>query len=559
MNKTTHTPHWHRGLHAVHFAFVSGLIAVTFLGSLGLSVLSPLWIKQADAAVSSFSANSFWNTQVPSYTGLHPDSAALVADVVRQASQYGASVVRDGAAAPVYVADAGASTAQVVPYDCGSGIPPGLAAQWQAVPVPFFAVPSSGAAATMVVFQPSSGSVWEFGHMRNISGQWQACTGGKTSTASDGVFASPYGISTSGLAALSGQLGLQEIKANEINHAIGLNLLQSSGLVWPATQAGGGVAGTPPMGMRFRLDPSVNISSLGLNSVGQAIARAAQTYGFVVWNSAGTVGVTAENPISLTTRGLPDPYASLGNPLANFPWDRLQALPADYGQSVDAPAITQFTVSQSTVKPDTRVTLSWQATSVNRCTIPTVADNLPASGSTLTLPLKTSNIFVLRCGGPGGIASSQVSVTVSGTVTNDPPPVLPPAVTIEQPYSGYANILPELMSGEATEQVYKVVYYEQESYLYETAKPPFALNTSQLDNGKHTIDARVYYRDGRTEQKSAAITVNNSPEILFATTQSSLIKAPESIPPAIGIPALLLIMAFMSAGSWWGWKKSHLA
>lgn len=559
MKDHIHLPHWHRGLHAIHFAFVSGLIAVTFLGTLGLSVLSPLWVKEADAAVSSFSSSSFWNTQIPSYTGLHTGSTALVSDVVRQVAHYGTATITGSGSAPVYVADAGATTTTVIPYDCGSGIPAGLAAQWQAVPIPFFAVPSTGSNPMMVVYQPSSGGVWEFGHMRSVSGQWEACTGGRTSTVSDGVFASPYGISTSGLSALSGQIGLQEIQAGEINHVMGLNLPESSGSVWPASQAGNGISGTPPMGMRFRLDPSLDVSSLGLSSAGRAIARAAQTYGFVVWNSGATVGVTAENPISLTTRGLPNPYGSLGNPLAGFPWDKLQALPADYGQSVDAPAITKFTVSQSAVKQDTRVTLTWQATSVNRCTIPTVADNLPASGSTLTLPLKTSNIFVLRCGGPGGVASSQVSVTVSAITTNDPAPVMIPATIIDQPYSGYANILPDLMAGEATEQVYKVVYYNQENYLYETAKPPFALDTSRMDNGRYTIQAHIYYRAGQIQQKSAGITVNNSPEVLFATTQSTVIKAPESIPPAIGVPALLLIMAVMSAGSWWGWKRSHLA
>jgi len=533
---------------------------LTLLATFSFSAFSPALVKHADAAVSSFSSSSFWNTQVPTFTGLHPDSSALVADIVRQVNQYGSSVIKDTGASPVYIAEPGATTTTVVPYDCGSGIPAGLAAQWLSVPIPFFAVPSGGANPMMVVFQPSSGGVWEFGHMRNISGQWQACTGGRTSSVSDGVFSSPFGISTSGLSALSGQIGMDELKAGEINHAIGLNLPQSGGLVWPATQPGAGIFGTPSMGLRLRLDPSVSVSSLGLSSAGQAIARAAQTYGFVVWNSAGTVGVTAENPISLTTRGLSNPYTSIlsGNPLSNFPWDKLQALPADYGQLADAPAITQFSASQTTVGLNGKVTLTWQASSVNRCTIPSLADNLPASGSTMTLPLKTSTVFVLRCGGPAGTASSQVSVTVTTTVVNDEAPTLTPAIIIDQPYSGYANILPDLMSAEAAEQVYKVVYYEQENYLFETAKPPFALNTSRLDNGKHTIKARIYYRDGRTEEKQAGITINNSPETLFATTQSSLIKAPVSIPPLWGAIGLFLVLSVMVAGSWWGYHKAHL-
>ena len=554
------TQNWHRGIHAIHFAFLNGLIVTTLIGSFVVTILSPAMIKHADAAVSSFSSSSFWNSTVPTYTGLHPNSAALVSDVTRQVNQFGTSVIKDVGSSPIYVAEPGAPIVSVIPWDCGNGIPPGLAGQWQSVPIPFFAVPSAGANPTMVVYQPSNATVWEFGHMRNISGQWQACTGGRTSTTSDGVFPSPYGISSSGLAALGGQIGIDEFRLGEINHAIGLNLPQSNSVVWPATQSAGTVAGTPAMGMRFRLDPSVNIGSLGLSTAGQMIARAAQTYGFVVWNSGSSVGVTAENPVSLTSRGLENPYNAVmsGNPLSGFPWDKLQALPTDYGQSVDAPAVTRFTTSQASVNPDDRVTLTWQANNVNRCTIPGIADNLPASGSTLTPALKTSIVYVIRCGGPAGTASSQVTVTVSRITTNDPVPDLAPGVIIDQPYSGYANILPELMSGESAEMVYKVVYYEKESYLFETAKPPFALNTSRMDNGTYDINARIYYRDGRINEKTAQISVNNSPEILFATTQSSLIKAPASIPRLWGIAGLLVIMTVMALGSWWGYHKAHL-
>src|SRR5690349_214151 len=164
-------PHWHRAVHAVHFGFMSGLIATTFLGSLAVTVLSPLWVQPADAAVSSFSGGGFWNSQLPGYTSLDSNSANIVANINQQVSQYGASFTKDSSASPVYIAEPNAPTVTVVPWDCGNGIPAGLAQQWSAVPIPFFAVPSANANAQMVVQQPSSGTVWEFGHMRNISGQ----------------------------------------------------------------------------------------------------------------------------------------------------------------------------------------------------------------------------------------------------------------------------------------------------------------------------------------------------------------------------------------------------
>lgn len=553
-------PRWHRGIHAVHFGFLSGLVAMVFIAALSSTIISPLWVKQADAAVSNFAAGGFWNTRVPSYTGLHPDSAGLVQDIVRQVGQYGTGFVKDSGASPVYIAEPGAAAVSVVPWDCGTGIPADLANQWQAVPVPFYAVPSGGANPQMIVYQPSSATVWEFGHMRNISGQWQACTGGRISTTSDGVFPAPYGVSSSRLAALAGQISIQELQAGEINHVMGLNMPQTNGVTWPATQSGGSVAGTPPMGLRLRLDPSVNVQALGLNSVGTAIARAAQTYGFVVWNRGGSVGVTAENPSSITVRGLPDPYNNLSTAgaLSAFPWDKLQALPADYGETADVPAIMQFSASSTSARPDTTIALHWQANNVTLCTIPGLADNLPASGSFTTPRLKVSTTFVLRCGGPLGTASSQVSVSVPRVGTNDPLPVLAPSVIVDLPYSGYANIIDHLMSPEAAEQIYKVVYYEQQTYLFETAKPPFALNTSRMENGKHTVNARLYYRDGRIEEKGAGITVNNSPETLFATTQSGVIKAPPSIPAGWAALGLFMVAVVMCVGSWWGYHRAHL-
>jgi hypothetical protein len=93
-----------------------------------------------------------------------------------------------------------------------------------------------------------------------------------------------------------------------------------------------------PEGTRFRLDPSVNVDALPIHPVGRIIARAAQKYGFVVWDRAGALTLRMQNPKSYTAMGLPEPYAALfnGTPtyaiLNNIPWDRLQFLPKDYGK-----------------------------------------------------------------------------------------------------------------------------------------------------------------------------------------------------------------------------------
>lgn len=554
------TPHWHRGLHAIHFGFLGGLIAITFLGTLFISVFSPMWTKQANAAVTRFASGSFWDTTVPAYTELSPDSTALVTNIMSQVNSYGSSIIKDNGASTVYEVDAATPLVSVTPYDCGSGIPSDLANQWSGVPIPFYAIPGGSSSAQMVIYQPSTSMVWEFGHMRNTSGQWQACTGGRISTASSGVFAAPYGISSSGLAAIGGQLGTQELASGSINHLIGLNLPRTNGISWPATQYNGTSPGAPAMGQRFRLDPSVNIDSLGLSSAGRTIARAAQTYGVIVWNSGPTVGFTAENPSSSTNRGLPDPYNGAINSttLNNFPWDKLQALPDNYGQSGGIPVITKFTTNAASIKAGSTVTLTWQASNVSRCAVGGIADNLGASGSLQTGPLQATSTLTLRCGGPLGTSTSQLTIQVSALGPNAVKPTLAPGTIIDQPYAGYANILADLMGGQDAEGVYKVVYYQEKTYISETATPPFALNTLRLPNGPYTVFAKIYYRDGHTNERTLGILVKNSPETLFATTQSGTIITPPTIPRTWAIAGLLVAAMAMAVGVWWGWRRAHL-
>jgi hypothetical protein len=82
-----------------------------------------------------------------------------------------------------------------------------------------------------------------------------------------------------------------------------------------------------PQGTQFRIDPSVDLSKLGLTPVGLAFARAAQRYGMVVRDSADCVTFYAED----ATGTVADYKQLLGGvypdqALKNFPWDRLQVV-----------------------------------------------------------------------------------------------------------------------------------------------------------------------------------------------------------------------------------------
>lgn len=298
-----------------------------------------------------FAASSFWYQPIPADVALHPGSATFVAEFLRQkAAYYGTVGINTTSfSSPVYVVGGDVPTTTVKQWDCqNKGLPDaGLSKQWAAVPIPAYAVPAVGSDSEMTVYQPSTDTLWEFWRMRNNSGTWEACWGGgmQKLSISNGIWPLYYGATATGLPFAGGQITAEELQAGEIRHAIGIALVDAdapSQLSWPALRSDGfnpnGVPGRIPEGIRFRLDPAVNVDALNLHPVARIIAKAAQKYGFVFWDKAGAITVRFENPIGYTAQGLPDPYpALLGTTpryavLNGFPWDRLQFLPLNYGR-----------------------------------------------------------------------------------------------------------------------------------------------------------------------------------------------------------------------------------
>ncbi|HYS46911.1 MAG TPA: hypothetical protein VEM35_10750, partial [Rhizomicrobium sp.] len=179
-------------------------------------------------------------------------------------------------------------------------------------------------------------------------GQWQACWGGKMSGVSKnrGIWPQRYGVAATGLPFAPGQVTVQELKKGAIHHVMGIALVDAEKAAifsWPANRSDGynpqNAPNRIPEGLRFRLDPAVNVDALNISPVAKIVAKAAQTYGFVVWDKAGSVSLRFENPLAYTLTGQPDPYPEIlrGTPpyavLNGIPWNRLQFLPMDYGKS----------------------------------------------------------------------------------------------------------------------------------------------------------------------------------------------------------------------------------
>ncbi|PID31667.1 hypothetical protein CR970_04575 [Candidatus Saccharibacteria bacterium] len=549
------TPFWHvlsRVLHGLHFGAVGGLVFMIVAATV-VSAVSPLLRARGQAyGHSEFAGTSLWNQAVPKATDLAGNSPAQAAAISTMASGYGAEL-GVGTGSPMYLADISTPTVSVMYHDCdGAALGGVIDTDWSAVPIPFYALPSSDG--LLSVYMAATQTVWEFSGVYQAGGQWYACRGGKipSTLGSSGVFAAPYGALGSGLSLRAAQVTAAELRSGQIGHVVGLYLPQvGSGSVSPARPVGGGGLVAP--GQRLQLDPMLDVDTLGLNATARLLAKNAQRHGFVVLGTASRVTVAAENPLSYTSRGAASPYGGLYTSLAGFPWGSLRALPANYSQSMHVPAVVSFDVPPSVAAND-KARLTWSANNIDSCAIPGVATNLGASGSATTRPLTATMVVTLSCSGPDGSVSVQKTISVaggSGPVEGATPPA---AVSITPPLMGVANIVPGL--AEAVDPaVYKVGYYKGDDFIFSTTQRPFALDTTRLADGEHTLRVHVYYDDGTDAYQLVSMRVSNTPESL-AVGQAALLPA-DTVPPYIvallgaGVVVCAAGMAVV------GWRWSH--
>lgn len=213
------------------------------------------------------------------------------------------------------------------------------------VPIPENATTSVGGDSTMSIWNPDTDQLWEFWVMQKDNSGWSACWGGRIDGVSEnpGLFPQPFGASASGLTMVGPMIGIDEARSGEIDHVMALGLISpahSSKVRYPALRSDG-VDLDPnaiPIGSRLRLDPSVDVNSLGLTPLATAIAKAAQTYGFVVVDRSGAVAVGVEDGRAAKSETGVDPWVAIldGVPphaqLEGFPWARMQVIAPEFGR-----------------------------------------------------------------------------------------------------------------------------------------------------------------------------------------------------------------------------------
>jgi hypothetical protein len=300
-----------------------------------------------------FAPESVWRAPLADDAPLDSASARLVgglrsAVAANLAARTGPWIATNESSTPLYRVPADQPRVRVQLHTGPWGAT--LQKAFEAVPVPPDARPARGTDAHMTVWQPSTDRLWEFFRMRKESDGWHADYGGAIENVSrspgyyttdswPGLSNSQWGASASSLPLVAGLMRTDELRAGHIDHAVSLAIpvARRNVFSWPAQRTDGRSddANAIPEGAHFRLDPTLDLSTLNLPRMTRIMAEAAQRYGMIVTDQTGqAVGFAAEDP---TPTGNDPYYGTNGlfdghwpsELLAQFPWEHLQLLRMD--------------------------------------------------------------------------------------------------------------------------------------------------------------------------------------------------------------------------------------
>ena len=339
------------------------------VGTAAIPSRAPLTARQWQAKeLHLFSRRSIFNAPVSGNVPLDSNSAPIVGNLVQQASTESLGIATTTFGVPIYIA----SKTQAPVYVTLDQDPPvpELQNAMSAVPLPPGAQAAAGTDGNLSVYQPSTDELWEFWRLHQDSdGSWHATWGGRLVHASSnpGYYQNmvdssgnvleqwDWGAPATSLALDGGVITIAELEAGTINHALALGITHTCAGVFaaPAQRTDGDVVGDPtcvPEGAHFRLNPSINLASLGLPHFTLMLAEAAQRYGIIINNRSSGFTFRAEDPTQFETEYGYNPYTGPhnmpGTPgalfdqwpsvlLHAFPWNDLQLVRMDLRTAPD--------------------------------------------------------------------------------------------------------------------------------------------------------------------------------------------------------------------------------
>ncbi len=233
---------------------------------------------------SPFACSSVWNAPLAANAPLSPRSASYTSQLVAQMKEYGGWINSYSYSVPVYTVGQNQARVPVTLDTSGAGSADELAQAFKhGVPIPSGAKPAAGEDRHMVVWQPSTNTMWEFWHAQRLNGVWHARWGGKMTNVSSnpGYFTDPpdWGATATSLPLLGGLIGVSELRSGHIDHALAMAIPHAATGVFafPAQRSDGNEHNSAgiPEGTRFRLNPKIDVAKLAVPPVVRILAEAA--------------------------------------------------------------------------------------------------------------------------------------------------------------------------------------------------------------------------------------------------------------------------------------------
>ena len=274
---------------------------------------------------SPFATTSPWRQPIPASPQIDPNSAEIIAHLQPE-PRMPANLVEF--AVPIYRVSRDTPTHTVI-CTKGSGVCP--FAGWP-VPIPDGAAPNSGSDHSMVTIDEARATTFEFWQAANSDDQWSASWGAVNSLAGSGW----GGVSTgSGASRLGGVIRLHEIAAGEIRHALALQTNNACPQFRAPALKSDGESNRPdclPEGTRLQLDPSLDLSALGLTPGELTVATAMQRYGGYIMDVSGArLSVIFELDRQAAPGSLGKTYRDAGfrwdyDAMEHVPWNKIRVL-----------------------------------------------------------------------------------------------------------------------------------------------------------------------------------------------------------------------------------------
>ncbi len=227
-----------------------------------------------------FPGDNFWNTRVDALP-IHPRSAAWINSIGRDGGlhmDFGSGTWEGGPIGIPYNVSAGSRAQEFTPDFY-------YADESDAGPYPIPSDPNIewGSDHHILIIDPNTCRLYEIYDAGHADGQWNGGSGAIWDLKSNALRPAGWtSADAAGLPILPGLARYDEVAAGKIAHALRFTAGNTDGYIWPARHltSNEGAPDLPPMGARFRLKASFDISNYPPTL--RVILRAMQTYGIVL-------------------------------------------------------------------------------------------------------------------------------------------------------------------------------------------------------------------------------------------------------------------------------------